>query len=74
MTPSAVPAAHCFYAMAAVLNAAARHSTVVHRVYCPGLCTGIGNVAPSIAAAEMEHAHRKWSEMQHAVGTPKPTR
>lgn len=58
--PEPVPAHHSFYAMAAVLNAASRHSDIVKKVFCPGLATGIGRVAPEDAALEMANAYRKW--------------
>ena len=69
-TPGPVPAANCFYAMAAILNAATRHAAIVEQVYCPGLGTETGRVAPPIAAAEMEHAYRKWKEASNQEGLP----
>ncbi len=60
MSPEAVPASNCFYAMAAVLNAASRHSEVIESIYCPGLATGTGRVEESLAAAEMAKAYAKW--------------
>lgn len=58
-TPQAVPAAHAWFAMSAVLKTASLHPEVT-RVCCPGLATGIGRVSPDDAAAEMASAWRKW--------------
>jgi len=62
ITPGAVPASHCFYAMSAILNAASRNHKVVKQVFCPGLATHTGRVAPEMAAEEMAKAYRKWQE------------
>jgi O-acetyl-ADP-ribose deacetylase (regulator of RNase III) len=62
ITPGAVPASHCFYAMIAILNAASRNHKVVKQVFCPGLATHTGRVAPEMAAEEMAKAYRKWQE------------
>jgi O-acetyl-ADP-ribose deacetylase (regulator of RNase III) len=59
-TPGAVPKANAFYAMAAVLNAAARNHELLPDVFCPGLCTGTGRVSAADAASEMAHAYAKW--------------
>ena len=60
LTPEAVPAAHAFRALAAVLRVAKQNADKVTDVYCPGLATGIGGVAPEDAAAEMAAAYDKW--------------
>ena len=49
-----------FYAVAAVLNAAARNHALLPDVFCPGLCTGTGRVSAADAASEMAHAYAKW--------------
>jgi O-acetyl-ADP-ribose deacetylase (regulator of RNase III) len=59
MSPGPVPAANTFFAMAAMLNTAHKHRDIVKEVYCPGLGTGTGRVAPEIAAKEMANAYRK---------------
>ena len=64
ITPSAIPPSNCFYAMAAVLQAAERNSKVVTDVYCPGLGTLTGRLDVDIAAKEMAHAYSKWLSIQ----------
>ena len=59
-TPGPVPATNAFYAMSAVLFAATRHQDILEQVYCPGLCTDVGEVEPADAAEEMAFAYRKW--------------
>ena len=61
-TPGPIPAQNCFYAMAAVLNAASRHVDLIEEVYCPGLGTNTGRVSAELAANEMEAAYRKWKD------------
>ena len=65
--PSRIPAHNCFYAMAAVLNAATRHSAVISSLFCPGLGTGVGEVEPSDAAREMASAYGKWRVRESAT-------
>lgn len=67
-TPGAVSAANAFFAMSAVLQAAARHRDVVTSVYCPGLATGIGQVSPKRAAEEMAKAYFKWRSINQSGG------
>ena len=57
--PEPIPAANVFFAMSAMLQTAHAHKDVVKAVYCPGLGTGTGRVAPDIAAREMAHAYAK---------------
>lgn len=59
MLPEAVPAANCFFAMAATLSTASRTAAITH-LYCPGLATGVGQVPFEIAAEEMANAYSKW--------------
>jgi O-acetyl-ADP-ribose deacetylase (regulator of RNase III) len=59
ITPGPVPKQNAFYAMAAVLNAIARHREVLIDIFCPGLCTGTGRVSPADAADEMASAYAK---------------
>lgn len=59
-SPGPVPATNAFYAMSAVLFAATRHQDILEEVYCPGLCTDVGEVEPVEAAEEMVFAYRKW--------------
>lgn len=60
MSPGAVPASNCFFAMAAILNAASRNPREISRVYCPGLATLTGRVEEELAADEMAKAYAKW--------------
>jgi O-acetyl-ADP-ribose deacetylase (regulator of RNase III) len=60
VTPQPVPPAHSFFAMSAILRTASLHAGRVTTVCCPGLATGIGEVGPDDAAAEMAAAWRKW--------------
>ncbi len=59
-TPGPVSAVNCFFTMSAVLNVAYANREIISKVYCPGLATGTGRVAPEIAAREMGDAYRKW--------------
>jgi O-acetyl-ADP-ribose deacetylase (regulator of RNase III) len=58
--PGVVEPANSFFAMAAMLKEAAKRPDRVTKVFCPGLATGTGRVAPPIAAREMAAAYRKW--------------
>jgi len=60
VTPEPVPPANAFFAMSAALTAATKHLDRIRKLFCPGLATGIGRVAPEDAAAEMASAYRKW--------------
>lgn len=60
--PGPVPKTNAFYAMSAVLNAVKQKSRILTDVYCPGLCTDVGEVEPSDAAEEMAFAYRKWKQ------------
>jgi len=59
-TPGSVPPAHCFFAMAAILKVAHKYKDKVSRLFCPGLATGTGRVAPELAAKEMAAAYGKY--------------
>jgi hypothetical protein len=50
----------CYRAMRAVLRAAERNKSSIVDVYCPGLATGVGMLAPNVAASEMMSAYRDW--------------
>ena len=47
-------------AMRAVLRVASANPEVGRKVYCPGLGTGVGLVAPRAAASAMAGAYRDW--------------
>ena len=61
-TPGPVPTTNAFYAMSAVLFAVTRHQELLREVYCPGLCTDVGEVEPADAAEEMAYAYKKWKQ------------
>jgi hypothetical protein len=65
--PETVPAANVFFAMAAMLKKAYECRDVVKEVYCPGLGTGTGRVAPGIAAHEMAQAYGKFVFFQPCI-------
>jgi O-acetyl-ADP-ribose deacetylase (regulator of RNase III) len=67
--PEAVPAANCFFSMAATLSIAS-HTVEITDLYCPGLGTGVGRVPFDIAAEEMANAYRKW-KVRNDASTPK---
>ena len=58
--PEQVPPSNSYRALRAALRAAGRWSDRVTDVYCPGLATGVGCVAPEEAAREMAAAYRDW--------------
>ena len=47
-----------FRAMDAALRLALLHSDIVRELYCPGMGTGVGRLAPVVAAAAMARASR----------------
>lgn len=61
VNPGPVGPENAFFAMLAALKVAALHASVVTKLFCPGLATGIGEVAPRLAAREMANAWRKWA-------------
>ena len=67
--PGQVPAEHSYRAMGAVLRAAQRHQALFDDVYCPGLATGVGGVAPDDAAHAMAEAYRGWKSRSEAAST-----
>jgi O-acetyl-ADP-ribose deacetylase (regulator of RNase III) len=58
--PGPVGKENCFFAMSALLKEADRHSKYITKIFCPGLATGIGHVAPEDSAIEMANAYKKW--------------
>lgn len=60
ISPEAIPASNCFFAMSAILRTCSQHRDVITDIFCPGLGTGVGKVPPSEAAKEMADAYRKW--------------
>lgn len=57
--PGPVGPENAFFALSAALKVAEQHRAQVTKLFCPGLATGIGEVAPREAAREMANAYRK---------------
>jgi O-acetyl-ADP-ribose deacetylase (regulator of RNase III) len=62
VSPEAVSEDHTYRAMRAVLRVAGQHPEVGRLVFCPGLATGVGGVAPGAAARAMAQAYGEWKE------------
>ena len=58
--PQGIPAENCRQAMLAVLNCGKRSFPHIKNIYCPGLGTGVGGLAPALAAKTMAKAYRDW--------------
>lgn len=58
--PEPVEPVNCYRAMRAILRLAKVNSQIAAEVYCPGLCTGVGKVAPKEAAKMMARAYADW--------------
>lgn len=58
LMPEAVSALNAARALRAVMRAQAAHASLLTNVYCPGLCTGVGQVEPDEAAIVMAAAYR----------------
>lgn len=64
--PEAVPAEHCDRAMRAVLRLVDQHPELAMDIFCPGLGTLTGRVAPELAAREMATAYSAWLQNKAA--------
>ncbi len=60
--PESVPAINARRAMAAILRRASEEN--VQHLFCPGLCTGVGQVDPVEAAEQMRLAYETWASRQ----------
>jgi O-acetyl-ADP-ribose deacetylase (regulator of RNase III) len=60
LLPEAVGEDACYRALRAVLRLAGQNPQLARAVYCPGLATGVGGVAPAVAAQEMARAYADW--------------
>jgi O-acetyl-ADP-ribose deacetylase (regulator of RNase III) len=58
--PEAIESRNVYRAMRAVLRIAGREKFIGSDVYCPGLGSGVGGVAPTEAAAMMATAYGDW--------------
>lgn len=63
VAPETIESQNCYRAMRAVLRVASAHEEVGEAVYCPGLGTGVGQVAPKEAAREMVEAYKDWKQV-----------
>jgi O-acetyl-ADP-ribose deacetylase (regulator of RNase III) len=63
--PDSVPAINARRAMAAILRRATDEN--VRHLYCPGLCTGVGQVDPADAAEQMRLAFERWASRQDST-------
>ena len=59
-TPEEVPSENCYRAMRAVLRLMRSEPEVGREVFCPGLASGIGNVAPAEVAEQIFRAYADW--------------
>jgi O-acetyl-ADP-ribose deacetylase (regulator of RNase III) len=57
-SPEMVEAVNTCRAMKAILRIASAHEEIGRAIFCPGLCTGVGGVDPTEAAARMARAYR----------------
>jgi O-acetyl-ADP-ribose deacetylase (regulator of RNase III) len=62
VSPEAVSEDHAYRALRAVLRLAGQHPEVGRLLFCPGLATGVGGVAPAAAAMGMAQAYGGWKE------------
>jgi O-acetyl-ADP-ribose deacetylase (regulator of RNase III) len=59
-TPEHVEADHAYRAFRAALRLWSREAALAGPLYCPGLGTGVGGVAPGDAAGAMAEAYGDW--------------
>lgn len=64
--PEAVPAAHAYRALRAVLRRFGSDPVIGREIFCPGLGTLTGRIPVREAAREMASAYRDWSEANPA--------
>jgi len=60
--PEAVEPSNAYRAMRAILRIGSAHKEIGRDIFCPGLCTGVGDVLPSDAAKEMFRAYEDWRQ------------
>jgi O-acetyl-ADP-ribose deacetylase (regulator of RNase III) len=60
--PEAIDSMNCYRAMRAVLRVSGRDERIWPGLFCPGLGTGVGRVAPEDAAREMAKAYGDWKD------------
>lgn len=62
ISPEHVPAANAYRAMRAALKLMDKSPELGDALFCPGLATLVGGVAPDDAAREMSEAYADWRE------------
>ena len=60
ISPEFVEPQNAYRAMRAVLRLMAQVPELTRGIFCPGLCTGVGGVEPTLAAREMATAYSDW--------------
>ncbi len=65
--PEVVEPRNCYRAMRALLRVAGENVDVGRIVFSPGLATGVGRVAPEVAALMMAEAYRDWKNQPELV-------
>lgn len=65
--PEVVEPRNCYRAMRALLRVAGEIDDVGRNVFSPGLATGVGRVAPDVAALMMAEAYRDWKTRPELV-------
>ncbi len=60
LSPEAIDKINCYRAMRAILRVATADKRIWRVLFCPSLGTGVGQVAPDDAAAEMARAYGDW--------------
>lgn len=60
--PDRVNPQNCYFAMRAILREVEKGFNKFHNIYCPGLCTGVGEVEYESAAIEIYKAYMDWFE------------
>jgi O-acetyl-ADP-ribose deacetylase (regulator of RNase III) len=60
ISPEHVPAANAYRALRAALKLMDRTPELGDTLFCPGLATLVGGVAPDDAAREMSEAYADW--------------
>lgn len=57
--PHSIPSSNVFFSMSSILKIALKNKTLIDKIFCPGLGTGVGHVDPFDAAREMRKAYNK---------------
>jgi O-acetyl-ADP-ribose deacetylase (regulator of RNase III) len=66
LLPEHVEPVNAYRAMRAILRISRSEAAACSRIYCPGLATGVGGVAPSEAADQMARAYSDFIDTENA--------